>query len=125
MAKTAHCIEVRSGDGTLVLSLHFVEKEIGPASRTETTSYKKTETKQERRQSNGSSSGEGTITDAQKRFMFRILADQGIEKEGAYQFLKENFGVEILKDVSKSEASRMIEHLLGKNGGGNGDGPPF
>ncbi len=88
-------------------------------------SYKRTETENGRSQSNGSSNGDATINDAQKRYMFRILADQGIDKEGSYQYLKENFGAEILKDVSKPEASRMIEHLLGKNGGGNGDGPPF
>lgn len=123
MAKTFHVIELRGGDGKVVMSLNLVEKEIGPE-KTETKPYQKPEQKSERSQAYPSSNGDAIITDAQKRYLFRILADQGIEQERAYQFLKENFGVEILKEVSKSEASRMIKQLLGENGG-NGDGPPF
>lgn len=124
MTKTAHVIEVRSADGTLLLSLHFVQKDLGAEPKTETKPYKKTDPKPERSQAYPAPNGDTTITDAQKRYLFRILADQGIEQDRAYQFLRENFGVEILKEVSKSDASRMIKQLLGENGGG-GDGPPF
>jgi len=52
------------------------------------------------------------MTDAQKRYLFRILAERGIEEDQAHQHLKELFGVDSLKDVSKHEASKAIENLL-------------
>ena len=40
------------------------------------------------------------MTHAQKRFLFRLLADRGIEGEAAYRHLKETFGVHSLKRVA-------------------------
>ena len=53
------------------------------------------------------------MTDAQKRYLFRILADQGIEGDQALSYLKERLGVESLGNVTKREASALIEELLG------------
>lgn len=125
MAKTLKCIEVRTGQGTLIFSLNLIERELEHESQPGNPTSKQPEHRQERSQTGNASNGDALITDAQKRYLFRILADQGIEKERAYQYLKENFGVQILKEVSKSEASRMIKQLLGESEGGNGDGPPF
>ena len=52
------------------------------------------------------------MTDSQKRLLFRILADQGIEGDKAHQHLKSIFQVNSLKEVTKLEASRGIEKLL-------------
>ena len=75
------------------------------------------------------------MTDAQKRYLFRILADRGCEGDQAHAHLKKLFGVELLKDVTKLEASRGIEKLLeqaqtaitekGGNRNHDDDQPPF
>ena len=64
------------------------------------------------------------MTDAQKRYLFRLMADKGIEGDKAHQRLRELFQVDSLKEVSKLEASKMIERLL-EEGKGGVDEPPF
>ena len=60
------------------------------------------------------------MTDAQKRYLFRILADQGKEGEEAHEYLKSHFQVKSLKEVTKLEASQAIERLLAESKGGAG-----
>lgn len=70
---------------------------------------------------NGSGTGRDPaepMTEAQKRFMFRILAEGGIERDQAHEKLKTFFQVRSLKDVSKQEASQGIERLLEEAKGG-------
>jgi hypothetical protein len=77
--------------------------------------------------SNGGSSDNGAdMTYPQKRLLFRLLAQEGIEGDVAQKELLKLFEADSLKDVSKMEASRMIERLLkeAKEGGG-GNGIPF
>ena len=62
--------------------------------------------------------GQESMTEAQKRFMFRILAEGGIERDQAHEKLKAFFQVRSLKDVSKQEASQGIERLLEEAKGG-------
>jgi hypothetical protein len=63
---------------------------------------------------------EPLITDPQKRYLFRLLAEQGIENDEAHENLKKRFRVSTLKEVTKSEASREIERLVaGQKGGDN------
>lgn len=52
------------------------------------------------------------MTDPQKSYLFRLLAEQGMEGDDAYSYLKILFGVENLKEVSKSEASSAIQELI-------------
>ena len=61
---------------------------------------------------NGEKDGDG-ITDAQKRYLFRILADQGLEGDAALAHLTQRLGVEVLNNATKREASALIEELLG------------
>lgn len=78
---------------------------------------------------NASKPGNGkngeSMTDAQKKYLFRIFASQGVEGEEAHDRLKNLFGVDTLKEVSKFEASKMIESLLAEAKGGNDNGSPF
>jgi len=64
------------------------------------------------------------MTEAQRRYLFRILAEQGIEEDTAFERLKSLFDVTALKEVTKRDASAMISRLLEEQGGA-GDGPPF
>ena len=59
---------------------------------------------------------------AQKRYLFRLLAEQGIEGDTASENLKERFNVASLQEVTKAEASHVIERLLEELKGGDGHG---
>ncbi|RLA93627.1 MAG: hypothetical protein DRG25_04200 [Deltaproteobacteria bacterium] len=58
------------------------------------------------------SNQEEMITEAQKRYLFRLLAEQGIEGEAAYEHLKKLFKVDSLKEITKTEASEKISQIL-------------
>ena len=105
MAKKVTCMEVKTAEGKNILTLYLYEKEVAQDAPQNTKGV----------QTPGNSGGDDLMTDAQKRYLFRILAEQGFEGDKAHEHLKELFGgVESLKDVSKQEASRVIESLLDK-----------
>ena len=60
----------------------------------------------------GPGSNDVPMTDAQKRYLFRLLADRGIEGEAAHRHLKEAFGVDSLGRITKFEASNAIDRML-------------
>jgi hypothetical protein len=62
------------------------------------------------------------MTEAQKKYLFRIFAEQGMEASEIYAELKKLFGVDNLKEVSKVDASREIDRLLKQPKGGSGNG---
>lgn len=61
----------------------------------------------------GSGNGNGALmTEAQRRYLFRILAGQGLENEAAHDYLKEYFEVPSLQQVTKQQATEAIDQLL-------------
>jgi hypothetical protein len=76
---------------------------------------------------NGGSSDNGIgMTYPQKRLLFRLMAQEGFEGDAAQGELLRLFETDSLGDVSKQEASRMIERLLKEaKEGGDGGGIPF
>ena len=106
MEKKERLIEVRTADGKPILSLRLTDREIGSEDRQDVPSAQNSQAK--------AAGGQFNMTNAQKRYLFRILADQGMEPEEAHEHLKKEFGVTSLQEVSKTEASRMIESLLEK-----------
>ena len=67
----------------------------------------------ESRQNRGNGGGNGALmTEAQRRYLFRILAGQGLENEAAHDYLKEYFEVTALSQVTKQQATEAIDHLL-------------
>jgi len=118
MARNGRTIEVRSADGSLILSLRvYDEAPPGagngakpPASRT--ANLPSNNSKPKGHEGNGDDNADA-ITDAQKRYLFRILADQGLDGDRALAFVKERLGVEALTNVTKREASALIDELLG------------
>lgn len=119
-------IELRTAEGKLIVSLHLMEKELEAENKQSNSPAKKPENRTEKNQTshgNGSPNGE-LMTEAQRRYLFRILAEQGIEGDAAFARLKSLFDVAALKDVTKRDASAMIGRLLEEQGGA-GDGPPF
>lgn len=63
------------------------------------------------RTSSGSSQSE-KMTDAQRRYIFRLLAERGVEDEQANQHLLELSGGSAAGDISRAKASEIIERLL-------------
>src|SRR5262245_38357121 len=56
--------------------------------------------------------GEARMTEPQKRYLFRLLAQQGVDGKGAEAHLKQAFQVAALRDVSKAAASQLIEQMV-------------
>jgi hypothetical protein len=115
MEKEAKLVELRDRTGGLIFSLFIVEKSLQEAIN-EMKGKKQEPTGRENEKPKNS---EAFMTDAQKRYLFRILADQGKEGEEAHEYLKNKiFQVGSLKEVTKLEASQAIERLLAESKGG-------
>ena len=74
-----------------------------------------------------SGNGSEPMTEAQRRYLFRIMSGQGYQREAAEERLKEIFEVTALSEITKAAATQMIDQLLqtsapGNGGGGNGAG---
>ena len=110
-------IEVLSNKGETLFSLKIKERRIDVLDNDETKGSKNSFGK-----ANNDSIKDDTMSHAQKRYIFRLLADQGIEKEQAHEYLKDKFRVNTLQDVTKVEASQVIEKLLEGQKGGDGHG---
>jgi len=123
MGRTVKTLELRTAEGKLIVSLYLVEKEVESESKAKSPANRNPETRTEKSQGNSSQNGE-LMSEAQRRYLFRILAEQGIEGDAAFERLQSLFDVTALKDVTKRDASKMIERLLVEQGG-TSDGPPF
>jgi hypothetical protein len=60
---------------------------------------------------NGAGDDEARMTDPQRRYLFRLLAVQGVDGKQAEAHLKKHFNVSTLRDVSKAAASEYINQL--------------
>jgi hypothetical protein len=74
---------------------------------------------------NRSNGTDGPMSEAQRRYLFRLLAGQGYQGSAAEDFLRERLGVQQIARASRSAASALIDELLqaaapGNGGGGNG-----
>ena len=123
MGRTVKSLELRTAEGKLIVSLYLVEKEVDSEGNSRGPGNRSPENRTEKSQGNGPQNGE-LMSEAQRRYLFRILAEQGIEGDAAFDKLKSLFDVTVLKDVTKRDASKMIERLLQEQGGVS-DGPPF
>jgi hypothetical protein len=115
MNRNAKYIDVKTADGKLLLSLRLYDEETnGSSNRVASGNHANGE---DCKNCNGNGSANGSkdslaMSEAQKRYLFRILAERGFEGDDAHRHLKERFGANTLADVSKREASSMIEQLL-------------
>jgi len=125
MKSKVKCLELRTPDGKVILVLYLYEKEIVLEDSPGVSSDNRGEAKKEKPQPRNPDPEEPLMTAPQKRYLFRILADKGIEGDEALQHLKELFQVDSLREVTKLQASKMIERLLEEAKGVEGDGTPF
>jgi hypothetical protein len=61
---------------------------------------------------NGLGTGNDPMTENQRRYLFRILAEHGVTGDVAHDYLVQTFGAGSVKEVTKKEASDLIEELL-------------
>jgi hypothetical protein len=52
------------------------------------------------------------MTDNQRRFLFRLLAERGLHGQAAHDWLAVQFGDDSLKEVAKTDASNLINAIL-------------
>ena len=127
MDKQGRYLKVKTQDGKVLLSL-FLNLGQGIVLEGQLE-----DRKQEAPRNGGNGNDHGAnngelMTYPQKRFLWRILAQQGIEGNKVQEQLLTLFQVENLKEVTKVEASRMIERLLKEAKvpeGGEAGGIPF
>ena len=113
MKTKVKCVDLRTVDGKVILVLYLYEKEIAMEDNQDAP-VEKSEAREEKSKNGNGQDKAPMMTDAQKRFLFRILSDRGLEGDKAYQYLKDHFQVDTLKEITKMEASKAIEHLLGE-----------
>jgi hypothetical protein len=64
------------------------------------------------------------MSEAQRRYLFRLLAGQGVQGEAAHAYLRSHFGVESLASVTRTAAATLIDDLVaGRQPQENGHGP--
>src|SRR5207244_2836867 len=62
-----------------------------------------------------------SMSEAQRRYLFRLMAGQGLHKEGAEEHLKDLFQVDALAKVTKVAAMKLIDQLVQSAAPGNGE----
>jgi hypothetical protein len=75
------------------------------------------------RAANRANGADGPMSEAQRRYLFRLLAGQGYQGAAAEDYLRERFGVQQIARASRSAASALIDELLqtfAPEGGGDG-----
>jgi len=127
MGEKTRCFELRTGEGQVILSFYLVEKEADPENNVKSSQIfdQGGNGGKEGKKPSNASNNDSPMTEAQKRYLFRIMAEHGIQGEIAHQELKNAFRVNALTEVDKFEASKMIERLLGQGIGGLKNGPPI
>lgn len=118
LMNNTNCIEVYSANNILLFKLLLSSADSLPPGNngnghgSGNGSYKG-KPKQTKKSTNGSG-----ITEPQVRMLFRQMAQKGKSGDIAHEELKAIFNVSSIYDVSKSEASQMIQQLLEENGEG-------
>lgn len=125
MGEKTRYFEVKTGEGQVILSFRLVEKGTDQENNPKyLPNFNQGENgDQTGKESSNASGNDSTMTEAQKRYIFRILAEHGIQGEIAHRELRGAFRVNSLTEVSKLEASKLIERLLGQGIGGLKNGP--
>jgi len=76
----------------------------------------------QRGQGGGNDGNGGLMTEAQRRYLFRLLAGQGYQGKAAEEYLHAELEVRNLTTVTRAEASALIEQLLQSSPQGEGRG---
>src|SRR5512138_2647329 len=87
MGRNAKCVEVRTIDGSLLCVLNISDVETGEEGKPSiSTRTKEGEVRKDA--ANGAQNNGSPMTEAQQRYLFRLLVEQGHEGEKAHKKLK-------------------------------------
>ena len=116
--KVCRIFEIRTGSGELLFSVSLSEKVSAspdPLKPEEKPAKEKggDGKRDEGKKEPPPTGNESLMSDAQKKYPFCILAEQGLEGEKAHEELKKASRVDSLKKVTKLEASRENRTPLG------------
>ncbi len=114
----AKCFELYTPDGSLICRLYYTEQPLPVEQKKEETAPP-AEPSGTNHNGKGKTNGE-LMTSPQMRKLFRLMAAKGAEGEKAHEELKKLFQVDSLKEVSKLDASKMIDQLITEGRNGNG-----
>lgn len=90
------------------------EAEAPPSLKDRVTERKPAPIRSVEKKAPGASGDGAPMTEAQRRYLFRLLAGEGLTGEVAHERLKELFEVESLKDAKKSDATLLIDRLVNR-----------
>jgi len=115
-------LTVKQADGRPLLTL-FVECERPepPATRPSESAQPPAAVVTRPSSSSPGPDGDRPMTEPQRRYLFRMLAQQGLDGAQAEQHLKDHFKVTSLNTITRAAASQLIEQLIadrleGRNG---------
>ena len=74
------------------------------------------------RAANRANGQDGPMSEAQRRYLFRLLAGQGYQGAAAEDYLRERLGVQQISRASRQDASTLIDELVQSSAPGNGGG---
>ncbi len=74
------------------------------------------------RAANRGNGADGPMSEAQRRYLFRLLAGQGYQGAAAEEYLRDRLGVQQIARASRSAASTLIDELLQSSAPGEGGG---
>jgi hypothetical protein len=60
----------------------------------------------------GGPEGPAPMSEAQRRYLFRLLASRGMHGDAAHEHVKQLLGVEALSEATKTDATALIDQLL-------------
>lgn len=112
--KTTRYLDICTIDGKVLFSFCLTEREEGE--QLPSPDVKAAQPQDGKQKTNGNS--EDKMTSPQKRKLFRILAIRGVTGDEAHTELKKRFQATDLDNVSKAEASQMIDKMLKEEKGG-------
>lgn len=112
--KTTRYLDICTIDGKVLFSFCLTERE--EKEQSISPDAKETPPQDGKQKTNGDL-GE-KMTSPQKRKLYRILAIQGVTGNEAETDLKKRFQVTDLDNVSKAEASQMIDKIIKEEKGG-------
>ena len=105
MAKTEWLLTIRQPNGSPICSL------VVDCEPNDTTNHRGENAPSKP----ASADPDARMTEPQRRFLFRLLADQGMDNKKAEEHLKDYFKVDDLRDIPRAGASQLIEQtLIGK-----------
>jgi hypothetical protein len=113
--KTTRYLDICTVDGRVLFSFCLTERE---EKEQPVLPDEKTSQPQDGKQRTNGDTGE-KMTSPQKRKLFRLLAIKGLTGNEAEAELKKRFQATDLNNVSKAEASQMIDKMLKEEKGGN------